>query len=262
MNRHLSSNPRIRLTRRAAHGCSIRLTVLGEQVLDYFERDNPTIDSSAPISSAKLVCLMLSGVQHTHAVPLPTALRDRMDALVGDMDVDLDEEIVGDVDLPHQMFKPNKKILAMRKRYEDINRAREEAARRGRMTGLFHRLSETQRAKVLAYDEPEYSGGPMEEYVNKPGEWQPMKDAPRDRPILLWGKLRNPGLTQFHPDQKIRVVGYWDEIDSAWAVSCMPWDGPFFSPVLWAEIPDVPCSQLERMLDAVNESETRISDSE
>ena len=80
-------------------------------------------------------------------------------------------------------------------------------------------------------------------------EWRPMKDAPKDRPILLWGKLRGPGLTETHPQQKIRVVGCWNEIDSAWTLLSTPWNGPFFDPVLWAEIPDTPCSQLERILE-------------
>jgi len=74
-----------------------------------------------------------------------------------------------------------------------------------------------------------------------------MKDAPRDCPILLWGKLCGPNLTEMHPQQKIRVVGSWDQIDSAWTLLCMPWDGPFFEPVCWSEIPDAPCSQLESM---------------
>ena len=55
-------------------------------------------------------------------------------------------------------------------------------------------------------------------------DWQPIKDAPRDRPILLWGKLCGERVTDLHPAGKMRVVGGW------------------------TEIPDAPCSQLERAL--------------
>jgi hypothetical protein len=73
--------------------------------------------------------------------------------------------------------------------------------------------------------------------------WQKMDIAPKTRPILLWGKLRDPGVTALHPHQNIRVVGYWDDIDSAWALTSTPWDGPFFEPICWAEIVNAPSQQ-------------------
>lgn len=81
-------------------------------------------------------------------------------------------------------------------------------------------------------------------------EWRPIKDAPKDGTvILLWGKLRDPGLTEWHSTGKLRVVGYWDHVDSAWSLVSTPWTGPFFDPVCWAELPDAPCEQLEKMLE-------------
>lgn len=68
--------------------------------------------------------------------------------------------------------------------------------------------------------------------------WSPANTAPKDRPVLLYGKLTQA--TPERPQGAIRVVGYWDEIDGAWALTSTTWAGPFFKPTHWAELPAVP----------------------
>lgn len=60
-----------------------------------------TEEESDPVVDGFLEFLARDMTKHpgTSLVVLPTALRDRMAALVGDMDVDLDAEIEGDVAL-------------------------------------------------------------------------------------------------------------------------------------------------------------------
>jgi len=73
--------------------------------------------------------------------------------------------------------------------------------------------------------------------------WQPIETAPQDDVLLLYGTLRQPGLTGEHPRGAIRAVGYWDEIDQAWALSDTTWDGPFFNPTHW-----MPCPPIQQAL--------------
>lgn len=71
-------------------------------------------------------------------------------------------------------------------------------------------------------------------------EWQPMRCAPRDRVLLLWGTLKGPGLTELHPQGHLRIVGGWSEIDGEWTIATSTYKGPFFEPSLWAELPGAP----------------------
>lgn len=71
-------------------------------------------------------------------------------------------------------------------------------------------------------------------------QWRSMDEAPRDKPILLYGSLSGSALNEWHPTQPIRAVGYWDAIDEAWALSDTPYYGPFFEPLCWAELLDAP----------------------
>ncbi|MDE2105848.1 MAG: hypothetical protein KGL39_51980 [Patescibacteria group bacterium] len=74
-------------------------------------------------------------------------------------------------------------------------------------------------------------------------EWRPIAEAPRDCPILGWGRVivldHDDVVT---PTTSRRAVIYWDEIDEAWCVSTHPWCGPFFEPTLWQPLPPPPSS--------------------
>ena len=61
--------------------------------------------------------------------------------------------------------------------------------------------------------------------------------------LLLKGKLDVSTLgneldTNVYPRQTIRVMGYWDSLDEAWALTSTPWYGPFFLPTHYAVLPD------------------------
>lgn len=73
--------------------------------------------------------------------------------------------------------------------------------------------------------------------------WQDISTAPKDRVLLLFGTLSGPGLDESHPEGPRRVVGYWDSMDEAWALTDTPWSGPFFEPTYWAECPPPPGSK-------------------
>lgn len=66
-----------------------------------------------------------------------------------------------------------------------------------------------------------------------------MENAPRDRVLLLYGNLYGMS-EQGHPNGLIRVCGYWDTIDEAWALTDTTWAGPFIKPVAWREAPESP----------------------
>lgn len=71
--------------------------------------------------------------------------------------------------------------------------------------------------------------------------WRPMASAPRDgTAILAWGALIIGEDDQATPRGARRAVIYWDQIDDAWCCSTHPWDGPFFEPVAWTDLPEVP----------------------
>lgn len=85
--------------------------------------------------------------------------------------------------------------------------------------------------------------------------WQSMADAPRDRPVLLLGKLCGQAVNQGHPTGLIRAVGYWDTVDEAWALTDTTWEGPFMAPVAWAELPDLPRSAQDAWYASVMKAE-------
>jgi hypothetical protein len=68
--------------------------------------------------------------------------------------------------------------------------------------------------------------------------WRSIESAPKDAVLLLYGTLL--GGSPEHPRQPIRAVGYWDEIDEAWALSDTTWEGPFMNPTHWQRPPAPP----------------------
>lgn len=68
--------------------------------------------------------------------------------------------------------------------------------------------------------------------------WRPIKSAPRDRRILLYGQMRPCEL--LHSNGPEVFSGYWDDIDSAWCCSGSTYHGPFYTPTHWMELPDPP----------------------
>ena len=69
--------------------------------------------------------------------------------------------------------------------------------------------------------------------------WEPIDTAPKDRRILMFGKMRAMmgGLRTDGPEV---FSGYWDDIDSAWCGSGSTADGPFYTPTHWQELPSRP----------------------
>ena len=67
-------------------------------------------------------------------------------------------------------------------------------------------------------------------------------DAQSEGVVLLKGTIDRATLTDDEdscfPRETIRVVGYWDSIDSAWALTSTPWYGPFFNPTHYAVFPE------------------------
>ena len=68
--------------------------------------------------------------------------------------------------------------------------------------------------------------------------WQPIKSAPKDRRLLLFGLMcQHEGLRIDGPEV---FTGYWDNIDSAWCGSGSTVEGPFYVPTHWRPLPDPP----------------------
>ena len=74
-------------------------------------------------------------------------------------------------------------------------------------------------------------------------EWRDISTAPHGRVLLLYGTLCGHALTPGHPSFPIRVIGYWDDIDNAWALSDTTYLGPFIEPTHWADCPEPPESK-------------------
>lgn len=67
-------------------------------------------------------------------------------------------------------------------------------------------------------------------------KWRPIETAPRNRSVLLFGKMRPHEM--FGSTEKLMVFsGYWDEIDTAWCSTGSTWTGPFFEPTHWMPLP-------------------------
>lgn len=71
--------------------------------------------------------------------------------------------------------------------------------------------------------------------------WKPIETAPRDQVLLLWARMRQPLPESEESNTLRRYVGYWDDIDGAWADGG-PTADRFLDPVLWHPLPDVPKS--------------------
>jgi hypothetical protein len=71
--------------------------------------------------------------------------------------------------------------------------------------------------------------------------WQSIETAPRDDVLLLWARLKNPGENvSLESNTFRRYVGFWDQIDGAWADGG-PTADRFLEPTLWHVLPDLPC---------------------
>lgn len=70
-------------------------------------------------------------------------------------------------------------------------------------------------------------------------EWKPIKTAPKDKHILLFGGQKPPfnGVHYYDP---LVFSGYWDSIDGAWCAHGTTFNGPFFHATHWMPLPDAP----------------------
>lgn len=71
--------------------------------------------------------------------------------------------------------------------------------------------------------------------------WQPISTAPKDKVVLLYGKI-DPN-TEFELliwKEPSVFSGYWDNIDEAWTTSGSTWEGPFMVATHWMPLPPKP----------------------
>ena len=72
-------------------------------------------------------------------------------------------------------------------------------------------------------------------------EWQDISTAPKDRKVLLFGRI-DPN----NPFDLIRwrepsvFSGMWDDIDRAWVPCGGTWEGPFMEATHWMPLPAKP----------------------
>lgn len=69
-------------------------------------------------------------------------------------------------------------------------------------------------------------------------KWRPIKTAPKDRVVLLFGSQRPCELIR--ADGKFVFSGYWDHLDAAWCATGTTYCGPFYKPTHWQPLPAPP----------------------
>jgi hypothetical protein len=70
--------------------------------------------------------------------------------------------------------------------------------------------------------------------------WQPIETAPKDQPVLLFGRQQPHGMV--HWLGHFVFSGHWDSVDEAWVSHGSTWDGPFYVPTHWMPLPPPPAS--------------------
>lgn len=75
------------------------------------------------------------------------------------------------------------------------------------------------------------------------GEWRSIETAPKDRFLLLYGRIDPSipfeGLVWRKPSV---FSGAWDHIDAQWVPSGGTWLGPFMDATHWQPLPEPPSS--------------------
>ena len=70
------------------------------------------------------------------------------------------------------------------------------------------------------------------------GKLKPIKDAPKDKLLILRGSLVvHESQEQLYGDlsRPVTCIGYWDEIDDAWSPTGGTWEGPWIDATHYSE---------------------------
>jgi hypothetical protein len=80
--------------------------------------------------------------------------------------------------------------------------------------------------------------------IPQPTGWEPIDQAPRDRPALFFCPyVHSPDGTGAHPDARAahgRVVGWWSEEEKHWVAGILQGTVQRIYPSRWAELLDEP----------------------
>lgn len=76
--------------------------------------------------------------------------------------------------------------------------------------------------------------------------WQPPETAPKDRPILIYGKPEDIDGVRFLGNAI--YAAHWDEIDSRFCLKGGTWLGPFIDPICWQDEPPAPLLALSQAI--------------
>lgn len=78
-------------------------------------------------------------------------------------------------------------------------------------------------------------------------DWRPMKTAPKDRGILVYGKPED--IEGIHFTAAGVHAVYWDDIDGRFCLKGATWLGPFITPLCWQDEPKPPQMVIAALAD-------------